>query len=153
MAGIASPTFQLVMPQGLVAFIACLVLPAGRLAEGADFALIWRECRPGEEPKLGRANFITAEQLSEPFRIDLKDMQAGGSSPAIKMPMGWMIFRLDAVRKGAVAPIEKVEREIRHVVYQLKFYKYLDEHLTQLKEQSVIERREDRIEACILSGD
>ena len=126
---------------------------AARLAEGADFAFIWREYIPGEEPKLGQANFITAEQLSEPFRVHLKDMQPGDTSPAIDMPMGWMIFKLDAVREGQIAPIEKVEMEIRRVVYQLKFNELLDEHLALLKEQSVIERHEDRIEAYILAGE
>lgn len=124
-----------------------------RLAEGADFAFIFKEYRPDQEVTLGQSRYIAATQLSKPYRDQLEHMKVGQSSEPMEMSMGWVIFKLAGRRPGEVAPIEAVEMNIRRAVYQQKFNEYLDEHLGLLKEQSEIVEYPDRIEAYILSGE
>jgi len=125
---------------------------AQRLADGADFAFIFKEYRPGQEVTLGESKFIAVDQLSRVYRDRIPDMEVGESSQPIKLSVGWVIFRLSGRKPGAIAPIEVVEIEIRRAVYQEKFTETLDEHLGLLKEQSEIVEHPGRIEAYILAG-
>jgi parvulin-like peptidyl-prolyl isomerase len=126
---------------------------AQRLHDGADFAFIFREYRPGQEVTFGESDFISVEQLSQVYRDQLPDMEVGDSSEPVKMSMGWVIFKLSGRKPGEIPPIETVEIEIRRAVYQEKFMSHLDEHLALLKEHSDIIEHPDRIEAYILSGE
>jgi len=126
---------------------------AKRLAEGADFGFIFAEYSPGQEATLGKSRFIKKDQLSQPFRDQLVNMEVGDSSQAVQMPMGWMVFKLTGVQPGALPPMEEVEMEIRKVIYQRKFNTMLDEHLDLLRENSEIQRFDDRIEAYILASE
>jgi len=125
---------------------------AQRLAEGADFAFILKEYRPGQEISVGESKFIATDQLSKVYRDQLLDMEVGESSQPIKLSMGWVIFRLAGRKPGEIAPIEIMEIDIRRAVYQQKFNSLLDEHLALLKGQSDIVEHPDRIEAYIISG-
>jgi len=125
---------------------------AARLAEGADFKFMFEEYNPGQDATLGQSRYIALDQLSAPFRDALVDMTEGQSSGAIKMSAGWMIFRLVDRREGELAPMDRVEMEIRRVIFQTKFNTYMDEHLDLLKEHSDIREWPERIEAYILSG-
>jgi len=120
-----------------------------RLGEGADFGYIFQQYNPGQEIALGSSAFIKVTELSKPFRDGLAEMEVGDSSAAIEMPMGFMVFRLDARRPGTVPPIEAVEMDIRRALLKLNFDRILAEHLAVLKERSEIQRWPDRIEAYL----
>jgi parvulin-like peptidyl-prolyl isomerase len=122
---------------------------AGRLAEGADFGYIFKQYNPEQEIALGKANFIRISELSEPFRKELDHMKPGDSSGVVDMPMGFMVFKLDARRPGAVAPLEAVEMDIRRVMFARKFQELLDAQLALLRENSEIQRWPERIEAYL----
>jgi parvulin-like peptidyl-prolyl isomerase len=126
---------------------------AKRLAEGADFGFIFAEYNPGQEATLGKSRFIKKDQLSQPFRDQLVNMEVGESSQAVEMPMGWMVFKLSGLQPGALPPMEEVEMEIRKVIYQRKFNTLLDEHLGLLRDNSDIQKFDDRIAAYILSSE
>ncbi|RKZ14692.1 hypothetical protein DRQ50_08575 [bacterium] len=122
---------------------------SARLRDGADFGYIFKQYHPDQNIALGKARFIKITELSQPFRDELDHMEAGQSSNAVSMPMGWMVFRLDERRQGAVPPLPEVEMEIRRVIFQRKFNAMLDEHVELLTEQSEITRWPERIEAYL----
>ena len=120
-----------------------------RLRDGADFGYIFKQYHPEQEIALGKARFIKVTELSKPFRDELENLQPGQSSNAVEMPMGWMVFKLDARRPGTVPELPEVEIEIRRVLYQRKFNELLDEQVALLAEGSEIQRWPDRIEAYL----
>lgn len=120
-----------------------------RLRDGADFGYIFKQYHPEQEIALGKARFIKVTELSKPFRDELEHLQPGQSSSAVEMPMGWMVFKLDARRPGTVPELPEVEIEIRRVLYQRMFNELLDEQVALLAEGSEIKRWPDRIEAYL----
>ncbi len=122
---------------------------ASRLHEGADFGYIFHQYNPDQELTPGSAAFIAETELSSAFRDAMADMETGDSSPVIKMPMGYMVFRLDARRPGAVPPLDAVEMEIRRTLFKRNFDRLLKEHLALLTERSEITWWPERLAAYL----
>lgn len=120
-----------------------------RLGEGADFGYVFKQYNPGQEIALGQSRFIKITELSKPFRDALADLSPGQSSPAVEMPMGWMVFKLDARRRGELPPLESVEMEIRRVMYKIKFDEILAAQLALLRDKAEIKRWPDRVDAYL----
>jgi len=118
-----------------------------RLSEGADFGFIFEQYNEGQEIAVGASPYISINELSKPFRDGLRTLDVGESSSAIEMPMGYMVFRLDARRPGSVPPIEAVEMDLRRALFKRNFDKGLIEHLAILKEGSDITWYPEKIEA------
>ncbi len=121
-----------------------------RLKQGADFGRIFKEYNNGQELGSGKPKFIKETELSDAIREEMKVMEPGQSSNALKMGMGFMVFRLDAKRPGAVPPLAAVEMDIRRALYQGKFKEAVDRSLDLLRENSTIKRWPDRIEEYFL---
>ncbi len=90
--------------------------------------------------------------FSKVIRDEVERLEIGGSSKAIPIPTGWMIFRVLDRREGRVPPFEEVDMEIRQVMFQRKFNEKLDAHLELLKERSEIVRHEENIERYFSEG-
>ena len=73
---------------------------AQRLQAGADFGYIFKQYHPEQGVAPGKANFIKITELSQPFRDQLTHLEVGQSSDVVDMPMGFMVFHLDARRPG-----------------------------------------------------
>lgn len=119
---------------------------AGRLADGADFGFIWQEYQPAEIGPPGKSKFVKENLLSKEIRDELAHMEEGDASAVLDMPMGYMVFVLDARRPGQVPSMEEMNMGIRQALFSKEFNRLLDEHLTLLKERSDIRRWPDRIE-------
>ena len=117
-----------------------------RLRQGADFGRIFKEFNDGLEMGSEKAKFIKETELSTAIRQALADLKPGQSSHPLKMGNGFMVFRLDAQRPGAVPPLGAVEMDIRKAIYSKKFRQLLDKNLDLLKANSEIKRWPDRIE-------
>jgi hypothetical protein len=117
-----------------------------RLRDGADFGRIFQEYNHGQEISTGESKFIKMTELSSNIKEALKTMEPGQSSLPIEMGAGYMVFRLDAMKKGTVPPIEMVEIDIRRAIYQKKFNDILDKNLDLLRTNSEIIRWMDRID-------
>lgn len=121
-----------------------------RLRDGADFGRIFKEYNHGQELSSVRPKFIKVTELSQTIRGALTALKPGQSSEPLEMGMGYMVFRLDAQRPGAVPPLDAVEMDIRQALYQRKFNEILDENLELLRANSQIKRWPDRIEQYFL---
>lgn len=119
---------------------------ARRLADGADFGFIWQEYQPAEIGPPGESKFVKESLLSAEIRDELAHMEEGDASQVLDMPMGYMIFVLDARRPGQVPSVEEMNMGIRQALFTQEFNRLLDEHLSLLKERSEIRRWPDRIE-------
>ena len=82
----------------------------GTLSDGTQFDSS-RDREPLEF-EIGEGNVIPG------FEQGVVDMEVGESSEAIVMPMGFMIFRLDARRPGRVPSIEDVEIDIWCILFK-----------------------------------
>lgn len=122
---------------------------SARLQEGADFGFIFKQYNPEQDLTPGSGEFIAIPELSRPFRDALATMQVGDSSEVIKMPMGYMIFRLDARRPGRIPPLEEVEIDIRRALFKREFDRRLAEHLKILREGSSITWYRERLDAYL----
>ena len=121
-----------------------------RLRQGADFGRIFKEYNNGQELAAGKPKFIKETELSQVIREALGSMTPGQSSLPLEMGMGFMVFRLDDQRPGAIPSLGAVEMDIRRALYQEKFKKILDKNLELLRENAVIKRWPERIEEYFL---
>jgi parvulin-like peptidyl-prolyl cis-trans isomerase-like protein/PPIC-type peptidyl-prolyl cis-trans isomerase-like protein len=119
------------------------------LEQGADFDYV-RKTYLSED--MGQTDWAPLSIFSQPIRDEVERLEHGEASRVIKMPTGWMIFRVLDFKDGRVPPIEELDMQIRQVMFQRKFNALLDEHLELLKERSDIKRYEDRIERYFAAG-
>ena len=120
-----------------------------RLHDGANFGFIFKQYNPEQELAPASAAFIAEPELSKPFRDALANMKVGDSSDVIKMPMGYMIFRLDGRRPGAVPALEEVEMDIRRTLFKREFDRLLAEHMEILRQGSEIIWYPERLAAYL----
>ena len=68
------------------------------------------------------------------------------------MGMGYMIFRLDARRPGAVAPLAEASGQIRKHLFKQNFDAKVQENSRLLRQNSEIVIDQDRLEAYLDAG-
>ncbi len=116
---------------------------AARLAAGGDIDFVRDLLKAGGG---GEPSWSPENVFSGSMKEQLAEMKEGDVSSPVKIPSGWMVFKLRGRRQGQPRSIEEVEMPIREAVFQRKFDALMDEHLSLLKERSTIVRHDDRIE-------
>jgi parvulin-like peptidyl-prolyl isomerase len=125
---------------------------ARRLKEGADFGRIYSEYSNGRELSPTKPKFIKETELSEDIRQELDRLEPGQTSTPQTMGMGYMIFRLDARRPGAVAPLAEAAAQIRKHLFKKKFQERVQENFQFLRENSKVVVDEERLAAYYVAG-
>jgi len=123
-----------------------------QLQGGADFGYVFKQFLPGQEMKSGQSKFIKLTELSDNLKEPLSEMDPGDASDVIEMPMGFLIFKLDAIRPGTIAPFEEVDGEIRRVLYEKKFDMTLEAQMQTLRSASEIQWFPEKIDQFLSPG-
>jgi len=121
------------------------------LAQGADFDYVRNQHIP-EQAGAGQPEWAPLDVFSKVIRDEVERLETGGSSKAIPIPTGWMIFRVLDRRDGRLPTLEEVDMQIRQVMFQRKFNERLDDHIELLKERSEIVRHEESLKRYFSAG-
>ena len=93
----------------------------GACTRAPIFGRIFSEYSEGRELSPTKSRFIKETELSDEIRQELVRLEPGQCGNPHPMGMGYMIFRLDARRPGAVAPLAEASGQIRKHLFKQNF--------------------------------
>ncbi len=112
---------------------------AARLRDGADFSYVERQYVSSETEGLqSEPRWVSESLFSDAIRDEIARLPVGGTSDALDVDHGWLVFKVLGKRPGRVKALDDVEMPIRQVMFRRKFNEALDRHLDLLRERSEI---------------
>jgi parvulin-like peptidyl-prolyl isomerase len=123
-----------------------------RLAGGTDFGYVRRQHASSDDASAGDLRWTAIDVFADAIREEVARMRVGETSRALPIATGWLIFKLDGRRPGALRSLDDVEMQIREVMFQRKFNEELDRYLDLLKKGSEIVLMQGKIDSYFGRG-
>jgi parvulin-like peptidyl-prolyl isomerase len=124
-----------------------------RLEEGADFQYLKKQFGDRHNSSSSDTKWASIELFSDEIRAEIDRVGKGGTSKALEIPSGWLIFRLHDIRPGPAKSLDEADPVIRQVMYRNKFKALVDEHLALLTERSEVVYYDDAIDKYASSSE
>ncbi len=95
---------------------------------------------------------LSINELAPAVRDFLTKLQVGEVSPAFRTNKGWQVLKLESRSESTVLPLEQARDQIADRIYNVKRKAELDKYLVRLREQAIIDFRNDDIKKAYEQG-
>jgi len=117
-----------------------------RAVNGANYAaLAAAESDSPSKANGGLIGPVNREELSPALIELLKDMKVGDVSMPVRGQRGYQIFKLESQSPTVIQPLDKVRNQVADKVFREKSRPELARYLKKLREQALIEWKNDEI--------
>jgi parvulin-like peptidyl-prolyl isomerase len=117
-----------------------------RALKGEDFATLVAEfSESGSKANGGLIGPVNLNELSEGLRDRLLKLSQGDVDEPIRTPKGYQLLKVEQKSEAAPRPFEDVRNEIGNKVMQERGQALLDAYLISMREQAIIEWRDDEL--------
>jgi peptidyl-prolyl cis-trans isomerase SurA len=111
-----------------------------QLKEGKPFEVVVMEFSDdGSGPQGGDIGYVKAEDLMPMLRDAVTKLTPGAFTPIIQSPYGFLILKLNQVKKADYLPFEATKDKIHEKIVQIEGEKRYREYLEKLRKSSYIE--------------
>src|SRR4029453_1169374 len=114
--------------------------------KGADFAaLAAAESESPSKANGGLIGPVNRDELSPALAALLEKMKVGEVSQPVRSQRGYQIFKLETQSETVIQPLAQVRNQVADKVFREKSRPELSRYLKRLREQAIIEFKNDEI--------
>jgi peptidyl-prolyl cis-trans isomerase SurA len=124
-----------------------------RALKGEDFAKIAAaESDAASKANGGQIGPINKTELSPAVQKTLDGLKVGGISEPVRIAKGWQLIKLDASTPTVTLPFEQAREQVTNKVFLSKRGAEMEKYVKRMREQAIIEWKNDEIKKAYETG-